>query len=272
MMAKGPPPGKPTELPRYKCHKVVQAFKIGGVDFQKDGTGVVSPHEIHASVGLQYVDADWCRRFKGDGKDHGWYVLYADGYTSWSPSQAFEDGYQLLAKVEAARFEELEEERELRIPIDEPKLGIAQLVLDVCKVFDEKSEPVADYELPPMPDFRRAIKLAFGLKLSGGAKGIEAALKPIATYGELVNWLELRLGRAMAPPAPSVTGGLKKQLEEAVEYLGGYTITGCAAVGAKLKGKAAPDDEVLEALKILEHKSPARADLIRNALENNLRI
>lgn len=273
MMAKGPPPGKPTELPRYKCHKVVQAFKIGAVEVAKDGTGVVAPAEIHASVGVHYVDADWLSRFKGDDKELGWYVLYADhGYRSWSPSAQFEDGYQLLAEVEAARADEIEEGREPQIPIDEPKLGIAQLVLDVCHYFDEKAKPVADYELPPMPEFRRAIKLAFGLQLSGGAKGIEGALKPIATYGELVNWLESRLSRAMAPPAPSVTGGLKAQLEEAVEWLGGYTITGCAAVRAKLQGKEAPDSMIREALQILQHKSPARADLIRNALENNLRI
>ncbi len=272
MMAKAPPPGKPTELPRYKCHKVVQAFKIGGVEVQKDGIGVVAPDERHASVGLHYVDADWLSRFKRDDKDLGWYVLYADGYKSWSPSAQFEGGYQLLAEVEAARAEEMEELRELQIPIDEPKLGIAQLVLDVCETFDDKARAAADYELPPIPEFRRAIKIAFGLKLSGGAKGIEAALKPIATYDELVNWLASRLSRAMAPPAPSVTGGLKAQLEEAVEWLGGYTITGCAAVRAKLQGKAAPDGEVLEALQILQHKSPSRADLIRNALENNLRI
>lgn len=39
---------------------------------------------------------DWLERYRGTEIDEGYYVVYDDGYASWSPSKAFEDGYTLI--------------------------------------------------------------------------------------------------------------------------------------------------------------------------------
>lgn len=88
------------EMPRYKCHKEVWALKIAKIDHKPnpDETGksgassygaVITPaDEGYApfEVPAEYVT-------KHNPKDGGYYVVYADGYKSFSPAKAFEDGY-----------------------------------------------------------------------------------------------------------------------------------------------------------------------------------
>lgn len=74
-------------LQRYKCHKEVEAIKIDFVEHIHDGTAA-----IYTANGPIIVDAETAKRFKG-GPDSGYYVRYADGYESWSPTKAFEEGY-----------------------------------------------------------------------------------------------------------------------------------------------------------------------------------
>jgi len=79
------------ELPRYKCHKEVQALKISAIEIREDGSAVISPAEP------QYAPfttrPDWAKTWHGSEEDKGYYVVYKDGYTSWSPTAAFEEGY-----------------------------------------------------------------------------------------------------------------------------------------------------------------------------------
>lgn len=79
-------------MPRYKSHKEVHALKIAALEIHKDGTATLVPREDgYASF---KVDADWTERFKGsEDDDPGYYVVYEDGYKSWSPTKAFEEGY-----------------------------------------------------------------------------------------------------------------------------------------------------------------------------------
>lgn len=81
------------QMPRYKCHKEVQALKI------KEVTILESGH-----VQLEFDD----RRYPSiieppdfDSKHHpipgGYLVFYKDGYRSFSPADAFEDGYTLVS-------------------------------------------------------------------------------------------------------------------------------------------------------------------------------
>ena len=80
------------EMPRYQSHKIVHALKI-----QKMEEPLPSGHcLLHpAEVGYKpiFVGPDWMSRCHATAKDHGYYVVYEDGYTSWSPTKAFEDGY-----------------------------------------------------------------------------------------------------------------------------------------------------------------------------------
>jgi hypothetical protein len=79
------------ELPLYKCHKEVRAAKITGIEsHESDGTG--SHTMLFGEIGgSKFLTDEWRERFKPEVG--GYFVLYADGYTSFSPAEAFEDGY-----------------------------------------------------------------------------------------------------------------------------------------------------------------------------------
>ena len=82
-------------IPKYRSHKVVSAFKIGEVREESLGSGleftlVPKQHGIGSGV---VVSAAYVA--KHDPQVGGYYVLYPDGYESWSPAEAFEQGYTL---------------------------------------------------------------------------------------------------------------------------------------------------------------------------------
>ena len=79
------------EMPRYKCIKEVHALKIHEITVLENGDAVIMPaDEGYASfqVDKKYVD-------KHKPVVGGYYVVYKDGYKSWSPKEAFEEGYIL---------------------------------------------------------------------------------------------------------------------------------------------------------------------------------
>lgn len=83
------------ELPQYRCHKIVGALKISAIEFAKDGTASIASAEQYPTITVQ----GYRERFKGDDpslayEDLGYYVVYDDGYQSWSPTKAFEEGYK----------------------------------------------------------------------------------------------------------------------------------------------------------------------------------
>lgn len=83
-----PPAPVEGELPRYKSHKIVQACKILKLTNRKDGSKYVYP------VGdLQKFSIDSAFVKKHAPEVSGYIVIYADGYTSFSPAEAFEEGY-----------------------------------------------------------------------------------------------------------------------------------------------------------------------------------
>lgn len=79
---------KETELPQWKCHKVVRASKIQKVMLTTDGAELVLEH------GSVRVDKAFMTKHKPQVA--GYFVRYADGYESVSPREAFEEGYTLL--------------------------------------------------------------------------------------------------------------------------------------------------------------------------------
>lgn len=82
------------ELPTYKCHKTVQAFKIKSVINNPDGSVEVVPEDS------KFQNVTMKELHLGDHKTAigGYYVRYTNGYDAWSPAKAFEDGYSLLIK------------------------------------------------------------------------------------------------------------------------------------------------------------------------------
>lgn len=93
------------QMPFYRCHKDVQALKIREVikhahpdPHADDAAFEASPafqgaHLFPVEEGFSPipVDADWYR--KHNPVAGGYYVVYKDGYASFSPAGAFEDGY-----------------------------------------------------------------------------------------------------------------------------------------------------------------------------------
>lgn len=78
-------------LPKWRSHKVVWADKITGVYDEPRRWVLACSGIVAVSLALQE------RVPVGDGGLRlavgGYYVRYADGYESWSPAQAFEEGY-----------------------------------------------------------------------------------------------------------------------------------------------------------------------------------
>ena len=93
-------------MPKYKCHKEVWALKIKKIDRKrptiaelevilkedsnaKIDAAIITPEESgYAEFG---VDNDFL--LKHDPQPGGYFVVYEDGYKSYSPAQAFENGY-----------------------------------------------------------------------------------------------------------------------------------------------------------------------------------
>jgi len=90
-------PGKFDALPLYQCHKQVRAFKINLIEQGKlneptQFTGgsywllSTPPNGQAVEVPAEYVA-------KHKPEVGGYFVVYDDGYTSYSPAKAFEEGY-----------------------------------------------------------------------------------------------------------------------------------------------------------------------------------
>ena len=79
------------EMPKYMCHKTVWALKIKQVKPMLMGANLIPEDIAYAEirVGDEFMQ-------KHNPEAGGYYVVYADGYKSFSPAAAFESGYTLL--------------------------------------------------------------------------------------------------------------------------------------------------------------------------------
>ena len=102
--------GAAVEMPRYKCHKEVWALKIKSVtkanpptiqelqDILDEKINPTDEEIVGAIIEPEeegYAAFPVSRKFmlKHDPQVGGYYVVYADGYKSFSPAKAFEEGY-----------------------------------------------------------------------------------------------------------------------------------------------------------------------------------
>lgn len=74
-------------MKRYQCHKVVKAAKITAVERE-----LMRRAKVTCDDGETY-DLTGDNAGRPQEKDLGYLVLYDDGYLSWSPTKAFEEGY-----------------------------------------------------------------------------------------------------------------------------------------------------------------------------------
>ena len=78
-------------MKKYVSHKTVEAMKI------TDILGSVVGWEITGDGETTIVDSAW--EFKHQPQVGGYLVRYADGYLSYSPAKAFEEGYTEYTEV-----------------------------------------------------------------------------------------------------------------------------------------------------------------------------
>jgi len=84
------------ELPRWKCHKEVEGFQIERIV----GNSLISAEAaVFVIVSEEYMEKH--KPFVG-----GYFVHYLDGYKSFSPAEAFENGYSQKRRVLHVRLPE----------------------------------------------------------------------------------------------------------------------------------------------------------------------
>ena len=82
------------EMPKYKCIKEVHALKIKDISLghtYNSGLEYAVLTPVEAGFGLIEVPKAYIEKHKPEVG--GYYVVYKDGYKSFSPEKAFEEGY-----------------------------------------------------------------------------------------------------------------------------------------------------------------------------------
>lgn len=74
---------------KYRSHKVVEAAKVT----ERMPAGDDRYRLLTAEGDIAYLPKS---RLPESASDLGYLVCYGDGYTSWSPTEAFENGYTLI--------------------------------------------------------------------------------------------------------------------------------------------------------------------------------
>lgn len=83
------------EMPRYKCHKEVWALKIAGISLPQNEKGDAELGFEDRRFAPMLMAREWLD--KHNPEVGGYLVVYKDGYKSFSPAEAFEDGYTLVS-------------------------------------------------------------------------------------------------------------------------------------------------------------------------------
>jgi hypothetical protein len=83
-------PNKYAAWPIFQCHKRVRALKIHAVTSNALGAYLI----FESGNTPMQMDFDW--QAKHRPQDGGYLVVYDDGYASFSPAKAFEEGYTRL--------------------------------------------------------------------------------------------------------------------------------------------------------------------------------
>lgn len=90
-------------MPRYRCHKEVWAVKIKAIApvVVEGDTEAAWIYPAEEGYGSFLVDPAYLAKHKPEVG--GYYVVYKDGYKSFSPAEAFEDGYTLIDQRHGAK-------------------------------------------------------------------------------------------------------------------------------------------------------------------------
>lgn len=190
------------QMPKYKCHKEVWALKIEQV--KADNAGRAYLHFADERYAPIEIANGWL--MKHMPVPGGYYVQYQDGYTSYSPAEAFESGYALIEKLEvpdpsknemsvafrlAAQIAGIKDEVADFMAGLDGALMAGKSVEDLC---DELQERIALYDTPEAVDlFMQWVKpeKLNGKYISANATVIDAYQLPLrkdVIANEFVEW------------------------------------------------------------------------------------
>lgn len=79
------------EMPKYKCHKEVWALKIKDLEQELESSGLVILTPVEEGYTPFKLTNDYVDKYRP--VVGGYYVVYEDGYKSFSPAEPFEAGY-----------------------------------------------------------------------------------------------------------------------------------------------------------------------------------
>lgn len=110
------------ETPKYICHKTVGALKIKSIkQSDAEGTGTLS---FYGTKEQKEVSAEWL--LKNTPQVDGYFVVYEDGYESFSPAEPFESGYvkdEGIVTIKNSIIKDLES-----LPVEEREAYLNELV------------------------------------------------------------------------------------------------------------------------------------------------
>lgn len=78
-------------MPKYKCYKEVWALKIAGISLPQNEAGDAELGFDDSGYAPRLMAKEWLD--KHNPEVGGYLVFYKDGYVSFSPAKAFEEGY-----------------------------------------------------------------------------------------------------------------------------------------------------------------------------------
>lgn len=93
-------------MKKYQSFKIVEAGKITEISDLNPDTRMATVHVEGNSEGEiehKLVSEDWLKKHTPEDESliGGYLVRYEDGYTSWSPAEAFEGGYKVVESAMA---------------------------------------------------------------------------------------------------------------------------------------------------------------------------
>ena len=154
-------------LPQYKSHKTVEALKIKEIIRIPEGGATIVPE--NENFGSFTVSEEFMA--KHNPSEGGYHVRYSDGYESWSPADAFEEGYTELKEAKEEVLEFVSENGSFGQAIQALKQGkrVARTGWNGKGMFIFMQVPAAINEevIPKMQSLPQAVKDEFSKRLGG---------------------------------------------------------------------------------------------------------
>lgn len=83
-------------MQKYRCHKIVEAQDLADKHVSIKDYGLGAMEVILRTGEIVAIPAKIATSMTLDEIEDGYVVRYADGYISWSPRKAFEEGYAAI--------------------------------------------------------------------------------------------------------------------------------------------------------------------------------